>query len=833
MRVPRLAWRQLRRDLAAGEIRILLAALLLAVTAVTAVGFLTDRVDRAMRLDANRLLGGDAVLRADEPIPPALQALASRPGLRHAETRSFPSMIRIGENLRLGDIKAIAPGFPLRGRFRIQSSPTDAGSTANAVPEPGRVWMSRAGAQAMSAKLGDAVYVGDARFILSAIVLEEPDAGLDFFSAGPKLFLNLADLPATGLEQVGSRITYRLVVAGDPSAVERFVANARSRIGRGQRLETAADARPEIRSALDRAGRFLALAALVSVVLAAIAVAMAARRHSSRHLQGSAVMRCLGASQRTLVGIHAGELLLLGLIASTAGVALAWLLQFALGGWLAQSLGIPVPPAGWRPVFEGFGIGLTVLTAFGIPPALALRRVPALLVLRRDIDLAEPSAWVAALLGLSGLALLLWWKAGSAELGTAMLVAIATTLAVLAGIAFALIAVVRRLRARLHGPWRYGLANVSRRAGASVAQISSLGLGLMVLLLLTFVRGDLLSRWQQSLPADAPNRFIINVQPEQANAVAAHLKASGVTRPALYPMVRGRLIEVNGHAITAREYSEAGERAQRLAEREFNLSSVPTLRADNTIVAGKFWPAGGVHAPELSVEQEFAETLGWKLGDRIAFNVAGQRLDARITSLRKVDWQSFRPNFFVLASPGVLAGFPTSYVSAVHVPSSQAGFGNGLVSEFPNLTVIDVDAILDQVRATIDQVSLVVQAVFYFSLMAGILVLVASVTASQDERLLEGAVMRVLGASRRQLLLAQASEFAAIGLLAGLVAAIAASVTSGVISQRVFDLPWSADPGLVLTSAAVGIVASVITGMLATRRVLDAPPAVSLRQLQQ
>jgi putative ABC transport system permease protein len=830
--VPGLAWRQLRRDLAAGEIRILLAALVLAVMAVTAVGFLTDRVERAMALDANRLLGGDAVVRADEPIPEGFQALAARPGLASAQTHSFPSMIRTGENLRLGEVKAISRGFPLRGNFRVQTSPERAATVTRSIPDRGTVWMSRSGAQTLSAKLGDAILVGDSSLKLTAIVIQEPDAGLEFFSAGPKVFLNLADLPATGLEQVGSRITYRLVVAGDPAAVERFVADARPRLGRGQRLETAADARPEIRSALDRAGRFLGLAALVSVVLAAIAVAMAARRHSARHSQGSAVMRCLGASQRTLVGIHAGELLMLGLIASSMGVALAWALQFALGGWLAQSLGLAVPPAGWRPVFEGFGVGLTVLLAFGIPPVLALRRVPALLVLRRDIAVGEPSAWVAALVGLSGLSLLLWWKAGSAELGTAMLVGIAATLAVLAALAFALIAVVRRLRNRLHGPWRYGLANVSRRAGASVAQITSLGLGLMVLLLLTFVRGDLLSRWQRSLPADAPNRFIINVQPEQVSGVTAYLSAAGVSQPVLYPMVRGRLVEVNGRPVSGSDYAANGERAQHLAEREFNLSSAAALRPDNSVVAGRFWAPGAKGAAEISVERDFAETLGWKLGDRIAFDVAGQRLDARITSLRKVEWESFRPNFFVIASPGALNGLPTSYVSAVHAPSAQAAFGNGLVDRFPNLTVIDIDAILDQVRATIGQVTMVVEAVFYFSLVAGILVLLASVSASQDERLLEGAIMRVLGANRRQMLLAQASEFAAIGLLSGLTAAIAATVISSVIAQSVFDLPWSADIGLILTSTAVGTAAAVVAGMLATRRVLDAPPTVSLRELQ-
>ena len=832
MRIPGLAWRQMRRDLAAGEVRILLAALMLAVMAVTAVGFLTDRAERALSTQANALLGGDAVLRADEPIPERQRQLARRPGLRSVETRSFPSMVGVGESFKLGDIRAIGEGFPLRGQFLIRESGA-AEKVSSGVPARGKAWMSAAGADALSARIGDTVKVGEANLQLVALVTQEPDAALDYFNSGPKVFLNLADLPATGLEQEGSRIAYRLVVAGEGGAVQGFISAIGAGLGRGQRLETAADARPEIRSALDRADRFLGLAALVSVVLAAIAVAMAARRHSARHLAGSAVMRCLGASQRTLVGIHVGELILLGLAGSATGIGLALLMQHFVGNWLATALGVVIPPAGWLPAIEGLGVGFTVLLAFGLPPVLALRRVSALRVLRKDVDVAEPSAWVAAIVGIAGLAVLLWWKAGSATLGSAMLLGITGTLAFLGLLAWALIALVRRVRSRLKGPLRYGLANVSRRPAASVAQIASLGLGLMVLLLLTFVRTDLLSRWQDALPADAPNRFIINVQPEQVAPVLEFARAHGVGKPVLYPMVRGRLVGYNGKPVTGADFAGGGPRARRLAEREFNLSFASTLRADNQVTSGKIWPASGSARPEVSVEQEFAQTLGWKVGDRLAFDIAGQPYQASITSLRKVDWQSFQPNFFVLGSPGSLDGFPASHVGGMHVPAGAGNFTAALVARFPNLSVIDIDAVLKQVRATIDQVSAVVEAVFYFSLMAGILVLVSSVSASQDERLLEGAVMRVLGGSRRQLLLAQASEFAVVGLLAGLAAAIGATILSSVVAREVFDLPWSADWQLVLVSSGAGVVAAIVAGMLATRRVLSAPPSVTLRNLQE
>ena len=831
MKLLRMAWRQLRRDAAAGDIRILFAALVLAVVAVTAVGFVTDRAERALAIEANRLLGGDVVVRGDAPITGVIRDAAQAPGLLRTETQTLDSMIRAGDALRLGDLRALGEGYPLRGQFRVIDQTNGSERDAESIPAPGTVWLSRAGADTLDTKIGDSIRLGDAEFRLVALVVQEPDAALDYFNVAPKVFLNLADLPATGLVQEGSRLRYRLVVAGDAAAVERFTAIAKPALSRGQRLETVEDARPEIRSALERAGRFLGLAALVSVVLAAVAVAMAARRHSERHLSGVAVMRCLGASQRTLVGIHVGELVLLGLAACGLGVLIAFGLQWAIGSWLEAEMKISIPPAGWLPALEGMAVGMVVLLAFGAPPVLALRRVPALRVLRRDLDPTEPSAWLVALTGFTGLGALLWWKAGSATLGTAMLLGILATLAVLALLAWLMILLVRRLRSRLRGSLRYGLANVSRRAGTSVAQVSALGLGLMALLLLTFVRTDLLDRWQLSLAADAPNRFIINVQQDQRDAVVAFMAEQKLGPPTLYPMIRGRLLSHNGKPASGADYDDDPQ-SQRRAEREFNLSTAQVLDADNRITAGRFWGTQATASPELSVEERFAEGLGWKLGDRVAFDIAGQPFEGRITSLRSVDWESFRPNFFVIASPGSMDDYPASYITAVSVPPQATRFTAQLVERFPNLSVVDVDAVLKQVRGTADQVSIVVQVVFWFSLVAGVLVLLAAVSASQDERLLEGGVMRVLGGSRRQLRLAQASEFAAIGLLSGLVAAISASVLSGVIATRVFDLPWQANWALAATGGGLGMLAALVAGLFATRRVLDAPPSVTLRELQ-
>ena len=830
MNVLKLAWRQTQRDLAAGEIRLMVMALVLAVMAVTAVGMITDRAEAGLQQEANRLLGGDAALRADTPIADAVSQRAETLGLQYAQTANFPSMVQTAGAVTLADIRAVDTRFPLRGEFELRDADGNI-TTQQGGPEAGTLWLSGDAVRKLNVRIGDAVGVGNLQLRYAATLIKEPDAALDYFNVAPKVLIAYADLSASGLVQNGSRIQYRMVVAGDEGAVTQFTAQQGKNLKRGQRLESREDARPEIRSALDRANRFLSLAALVSLILAAVAIALAARRHSARHLDASAVMRCLGASQRRIAALQLGELFFIGVLGASLGVALAWLLQWGVGMWLADAMGVVLPAAGWSPALSGYAVGFTVLIAFAVPPVLALRKVPALRVLRRDVPVNEPSAWTVGLLGIAGLAVLLWWKAGSAELGVIILGGIAGTAIVLAGIAWLLLRWLKQVRGRLHGPWRYGLANLSRHQGMTLTQVSALGLGLMALLLLLFVRTDLLSRWQQTLPADAPNRFVINVQSEQVDGVRAFAKAQGLTEPLLYPMVRARLQAVNGVPVNAADYAGKGERARRLAEREFNLSSAASFGADNQRTAGTYWDADYRGLVQLSVEEEFAETLNWKLGDRIRFDVAGTPLEARITSLRKVEWESFKPNFFVVVSPGALDGFSASYISALHVPKQKLPTIDALVREYPNLSVIDIDAVLNQVRSTVDQVSRVVESVFYFSLLAGLLVLIAAAQASQDERLQEAGVMRVLGASKKQLRLAQATEFGSLGLLAGTVAALAASTIAGLITVQVFNLPWRFETTLLLYGIVGGTLLALVTGLWATRRVTEAPPNETLRTL--
>lgn len=823
----RLAWRFLLRDARAGEVRVLLAALALAVMAVSAVGFVTDRAHKALALEANRLLGGDALLRADQPIGPEARELASQLGLRQAETWSFPSMVRADEAMQLVEVRAMGEGFPLRGHYQIEDA---AGlRDSHSIPAAGTVWLSANGAQRLGLTRGDHLNLGRAQFKVAALVRHEPDAAMDYFNIAPRLFMNLDDVASTGLVQTGSRVAYRLAVAGDAARADAFVQRMKTQLGRGQRLETVADARPEVRRALEQGDRFLGLAALVAVILAAIAIAMAARRHSARHLDACAVLRCLGASQSMILRIHLGELFLLGLIGSVAGVLLAWVLQAWLGQWLGRWLGMDLPAAGLAPIGHGLAVGFLVLLSFAAPPLLALRTVPALRVLRRDLTATEPSAWAVVLLGLTGITVLLWWKAGSAVLALSVLVGVLMSFMLLAVLALGLIAILQTLRPRLRGPWRYGLANVARRRGSALAQLSALGLGLMTILLLTLVHTDLIARWQQSIPVDAPNRFIINVQADQRAGLQALLTKHGQSAPEVFSMTRARLVSVNGEVINGSTYAARGERAQHLAEREFNLSQAASVRAqDNQVVAGAIWPAD-TRTPQVSVEQGMAQTLGWKLGDVLGFDIAGSSFQAPITSLRRVDWESFRPNFFVIAPAGTLDSYSASFISSARVARGDTALTRDLVNTYPNLSVIDIDQVIDQVRRTADQVAAAVQVVFWFTVMAGVLVLLASISASQDERMLEGSVMRVLGAKRRQLRLAHASEFIVIGLIAGLVAAIGAATLSGVIAVNVFEQAWQPDWKLAAAGAGLGIVVVTITGLWATRSIVRVAPMQSLR----
>ena len=823
-----LALRMLRRDWKAGELKVLSAAVVVAVTCFTAVTFFTDRIGQALRFQASELIAADLRVSSDHPIRPALLEQARQRALRTAQTQTFRSMVRAGGRNQLAEIKAVSEHYPLRGSVRVSAKAFAADSAATGIPAPGTVWVEPRLLNALALSPGDTVNVGASTLRISKIITYEPDRSGEMFSIAPRLMLNLADLPATQLVQEGSRIHYHLLLAGPPKAVRGFRQAVAKQLQRGERLEGVQDARREVRVALDRAQQFLGLAALVSLVLSCVAIAMSARRYSERHLNTCALMRCVGAQQDQITLIYVAQMLTLGVFASVLGCALGYVAQAGLVKILAGLLVVALPAPSVLPLVSGMVIGLVSLLGFAIPPVLRLREVPTLRVLRRDLGALPPLAWSSYLFGLCALALVLLWLAGDLKLGLIMLGGLAGTALLLVVISALLVRGLQLLPAHGAIAWRFGIANILRRKRHSVIQVLAFGVGIMVLLLLTLVRSDLLAMWHDSLPKDASNRFVINIQPQQVEPVKQFFTARGLSALQLYPMVRGRLQSHNGQ--TVQPEAQDGERAQRLAAREFNLSWAGELQKDNKIVAGHWWGAQASGVAQFSVEEGLAKTLGLKLGDQVTFNVAGQALTGEITSLRSVQWDTFKANFFVLTPPGVLDHYPASYITSFYLAPNQVQLLDQLVRRFPNLTVIDISAIMNHVRLIIERVTLAVEYVFLFTLLAGLMVLYAAIQATQDERTRENAILRALGAGKRRLLQSLMTEFAALGALAGLLAALVSTLLSYVLARYVMDLEYMFNPWVWVIGLLAGALGVGLAGTLGSRRVLVKPPLQVLRE---
>jgi len=811
----------LLRDLRAGELTVLALALVLAVTALTSVGFLADRVERAVAREAHQLLGGDLLLTADHPWPETFRAAAERHGLRLAESVNFVSMVASADGVQLAEIKAVSDGYPLYGALRIAPRLNVSDGETAAIPAPGTVWPDERLATALGVDSAVRLRLGALEPTVAAIVTLEPDRGINPFALAPRLIINLADLSATQLIQPGSRVSWRLHVAGDAPAVAKFRQWAGGNLGRGEKLESLDNARPEIRNIIERAQRFLRLAALLTVVLAAVAVGMAARRYMQTHLDACAVMRCLGASERQILLIHGGEFILLGLAATLLGGGLGYLAQGALHMALAGLIAEQLPAPGWLPMAHGLAVGGVLVAGFVLPPLLRLKAVPTVRVLRREWSRAEPLAATSYLLGMGCLAGLMLWMANDVRLGSVVLGGFMLAVAVFALAGQGLLMLIGRLPTRLvTGGWRIGLANLRRRAGATLVQVVALALGLTTLLILTLAKDDLLSAWQSKTPPDAPNRFLINIQPDQRAAITDFFVARGLSAPRLEPMVRGRLKSVNGRQVAPRDFVD--ERAQRLVEREFNLSSRNDLPPGNRIVAGR-WHGGDsplrAQIP-LSVEKGLADTLNLHIGDELVFDIAGQPFVAQIASLRQLEWDSMRVNFFVIAPAGSMDDQPTSFITSFHLPDGSEAIIGELVRQFPNLSVIDVAALVRQLQATLDQVAHAVQLVFGFALLAGLVVLYAALQASAGERSHELAVLRALGGRRNQLRQALFAEFATLGALAGLLAGLAATAIGTALARWVFQLDYLPTPGLVLVGLLAGMAGVALAGLIATRQAL-------------
>lgn len=824
-----LALRMARRDWRSGELRLLALAIVIAIAAMSSVGFLVDRVRFALQRDAAQYLGGDLVLDSDRPIDDALMQAAARLGLRSALAISFPSMALSdfgGKASTLVAVKAVTDGYPLRGSLQL----IDGGvrRAANGIPDSGTVWVEPQVLIALDVHQGDSLRLGNSRLRIGGLIDSEPDRAIQAMGFAPRVLINARDLPATGLVQPASRVAYRWMVAGDRASVRALVTSLTPRLQRGQHLESLDDGRPELQRSLSRADRFMRLVALLTVMISAVAVSAAARRFGARRLDSCALMRCLGLVQNDMLALFILEFASVGLLASLVGVIIGFGLHFVLIGLLAGLLQQALPWPTVYPGVQGLLCGLILLLGFAVPPLEQLRRVPPVRVLRRDIGFQTPRTWVAYLMGAFGFVLLLFWTAGDLRLGLIVGSGFLGCLVFFGAIAHFSMRLLQWIRRQAHRPvgWtlRFALAAMQRRRGTNLAQLVALATGVMAILALAIARTDLVDDWREQAAFDAPNRFVINIQPEQVEAIAARLRAAHIADVALEPMVRGRLVEIDGKKVGPESYEDA--RAQALIDREFNLSYRIDPPAHNRINQGQWFAPG---APELSIEEGIAKRLGIGLGQVLRFDVAGQIVQAKVSSIRAVNWNSMRVNFFVIMSPSLLRQAPQSFITSFYLPAQQAALMNELVRDFPNVTVIDIDQVLKQVRGMLDQLISAAQFLFVFALAAGVLVLYTALVSSHDERVREAALLRALGASREQLARAQRAELILVGALSGAMATIGAAAVGWALARFVFDFDFVVHPWVPVAGVGGGIVAALLGGWIGMRGILQTPPLASLR----
>ena len=824
----RLALRLLARDWRAGELRILALAIVIAVAASTAIGFFTDRLGRGMVNQSADFLGADLVLNSPRPVSPAWLAQAREDRLQVSEALEFASVVVKGDTLQLAGVRAVDAQFPLRGSMRTAPAPFMTDALSSGIPAPGEAWAATQLLTRLGLQAGDTVEVGAHTLVIGRVLTFEPGQAGNVFGVAPRLLINRADVPATGVVQPGSRLTYQYLFAGPEQLLTRYREWLKPQLDSSHRLVGVQEGRRAVGTALERAERFLGLAVIAAIVLAGVAIAMAARRYSERHFDMSAMLRCLGATQQDLLGLYLVQLAVLGLLASAAGCLFGWLAQQGLLMLLAGLLPMaPSTPSAW-PVLAGLATGLVVLAGFALPPVLRLQGVPPLRVLRRDLTPLPSNAWLVYGLAIVAVLLLMWRYTGNATLTLAVLAGGAAAGAILALLGLVLLALGRRVHARVGVAWRFGLNNLWRRRGTSVSQILAFGLALLAMAVIGLVRTDLMTTWERQLPDDVPNHFAINILPDQVEAVHAFLDSKQVPSSQLYPMVRGRLTTINAEPVRMAVTKEA--RDDNSLNRELNLTWTMQLQEDNSIVSGRWWRAEDDGQPLVSVESKLAERIGIGLDDELGFTVSDQQFTARVVSIRSVQWDSFRPNFYMVFPPGVIEQFPSTYMTSFYLQPGDKPLLAELVRNYPAITILEMDLIIAQVERIFRQVTLAVEYVLLFVLLAGFAVLFAALQASLDERLYEGALLRALGASRRQLRSGHLAEFAVLGALAGLVAAIGTECLAWVLYSRVLHFDYSFKWPVWLLAPLVGAVLIGAAGYRGTRSVVERSPALLLRE---
>lgn len=822
-----LAARQLLRDARAGELRVLFFALLVAVAASSAIGYFSARLNDAMLLRASEFLAADLRLSGSSQASQVQIDAGLKLGLDHAQAVEFSSVVAAADGIQLASVKAANSLYPLRGELRSAAEPYAAEEVGSG-PRPGEVWAEARLMVALNLKIGDELEIGAKTLRLSRVLTYDPDTAGDFYSLTPRVLMHLDDLAATEVVQPGSRVRFRELWRGDTETLAAYRQAVEADLEPNQRLEDARDGNRQVGGALGRAERYLNLASLAAVLLAGVAVALSAARFAARRFDASALLRCLGLSRHEALALFGLQLALLGLIASMLGALLGWAGQHVLFYLLRGLIPDDLPPADLWPALAGMATGLVALAGFALPPLAALGRVPPLRVLRRDMLPVPASSWLVYGAALVALGLIMWRLSLDLQLTLALLGGGLLAALLLGGLLLLGLQSLRRLLQRAVLPWRLGLGQLLRHPLAAAGQSLAFGLILLAMALIALLRGELLDTWQDQLPEDAPNHFALNVLPAERGAFAARLAELSPHPAPLYPVVPGRLIMINDEPV--RQLVTKESRGERAIQRDLSLTWAERLPSDNLITAGRWW--GAEHAsdlPGVSVEAELAESLQLKLGDRLRFNVGGIEREAQVTSLRQVDWDSFQPNFYMIFEPQTLQDLPATYLTSFYLPPGQDAELIKLSRAFPSVTLLQVDALLAQLRSILAQVTLAIEYVLLFVLAAGITVLLAGLQATLDERIRQGALLRALGAERKLLISARRAEFGLLGAAAGLLAALGCELVSFLLYRYAFDMSWQPHPWLLLLPV-IGALLIGLAGVLGTRRALNASPLSVLRE---
>ncbi len=819
-----LALRQLKREIRLPEYLVLFFALVLSVAAVTSVGFFANRVERAMAAQAATLLAADAVVSSPQQITSDLRDLASTANLATADVTEFPSVVLNDEGeTALVSVKAVGPAYPLRGEIRLTDELYAPDFAATSIPAGNEVWIDPRVAGNLSIEVGDTLALGELQVKVTAFIAFEPDRSGDVFQMAPRVMMPAADLAASGLLGEGSRARYRFLVAGTETDIDRFEQQVASLDDANLRYQNVEQGRPAVQSALVNVRKFLGLAAAVAVLLSGAAVALAARQIAERDMDTSAVMRAFGAQSGTVIQMVLIRLAAIALIAALIGSMIGYLAQFVLSGLLAKWFVTELPAPSLLPLVGGIASAVLALAGFCFPAITRAVDTPVVRVLRRDLPVVRPSVKLVLFSGLVAMLLLLTWLTRDITLGAYLIAGTLVVTGLLWGISRLLIALANRVQSPM---WRRALEAIRRRPNSVSLQVAAYSVGLLALLLLAIVRSDVLNAWQTQIPEDAPNFFMVNVQPQEVEAVSQFLEGKGISEPTLYPMIRGRLQSINDRTIG--EGGFTNEQARRMTERDFNLSYLAQPREDNEVVAGEWWPAD-TDQPLFSVEEEFAEETGIALGDTLHFKVADKDVSGVVSNLRKVEWESFAVNFFVVGTPVALADKPSSFVASLHVPDNQNDFVREVVKQFPGVTVLEIGSMIERVTGILERAALAVQYVFVFTLVAGVLVLIAAVLASRRERFHETAILRTLGASRAYLARSMSREFLMIGLLAGLMASSIAALLAWGVVEQVMSLEYRFNVALWITGVLAGVAGIWIAGVLVSRPVLRQSPVSVIR----